>query len=535
MTINLEYINCFSKQIEETSGEELKKVLCSGREVRVLSGKNTYFWNFCQKGLNHDFDAIYARGIEKFVITSSNKVKSLINRISPKIPLSEMAKKMLKASAIGVGGFAGWLVGLVYTVSMSNLILHEYGHAWAVNQLQTGANPIVNAVAKFWLEKGNWTNWFWGVRQGALGNWTGTTNPRAPLTDFGKSLTSDQRELFIFSAGIGAELVLNLTIAGLGLLALRKKQRVLGASLLGFALISHSAAHSYIRRSPELLSVWVGKPGGDPPLIARYLAKLLGCSNVEAFRLLWYGYLFFPLALLGLLIALFIKSPEEVPDESVLMRLLLEKNPPFAFRKILAEVEIEMSSEIEKMDEKNSGELVWKICDRLISKIKNQSEMRTIFEKTRSQISKELKGRVGHYVTFSFRLRMVAAIAAFVAYQLRDVSQHLIPALAPAFYYLTGIFIIAQGVSLLLDFIQTGLDLCNEKLSILAKTISISKLVLSIATFAFITAALFTPGLNGMILSVLIITALIRLILFCIQLIEIRMLSARVAKRAPLA
>ena len=165
-------------------------------------------------------------------------------------------------------------VGLSYGQSQSNLILHEYGHAWAAKKIWPEAKTVVSANALHWLKERNWYNWFWGVRQDAPGNWTGIQGPRGPLSEFGKSLTPVEQGLFIAGAGLGSELILTSTVAGLGLLALKRKHRVLGASLLGSALILHTGAFSYIRRYPELLVSPDGVAKGDPGEIATGLSSL---------------------------------------------------------------------------------------------------------------------------------------------------------------------------------------------------------------------------------------------------------------------
>lgn len=525
MTINLDYINNFSNKVERSSLNGLQQVLRDGRELRLGSGKKVHFWNFEQKKVHQAFDQVYARGIERLATASPSKISTFTSKIICKSPFSDATRKAALAAKIGLSGFAGWLVGKVYTQSMSNLILHEYGHAWAMNQTYDDANPHVSANAKYWLEQGDWSKWFWGVRTGAPGNWTSSAG--GPLTALGNWLTPTDRDLFISFAGVGAELVVNSLIAGLGLIALKKKHKALGASLLGFALISHSAGHSYLRRCTELLKEWDPKAGGDPPRIALDLSSILGCSPVEAFRFLYYGYLFAPLALLAALVFLFIKPTQEIPDECVLMRLLTENNS-LELKKVLAQVEVEMGVEcgkMESLEEKEKEQLMIRLSDRLIEKIKENRETCLLFKNTRRQISQELKGKVNPYVNFAFRLRGIAMIVAFLAYQVRLISQELAPKLLQLFNFLAGLFIIAQSISFILDCVQTVSDVFNERITQLTKVISVARTSLSLATLVIISTSLFVPGLNAITLPFLIISSVVRLVFFAIHIREMRKMA----------
>lgn len=522
MLINSEYNTNFFNQVEQSSPEELKQILREKREIRILSGKRVHFWDLNQKKIHQCFDAIYQRGIEKLARSSSSEMRFLSSKIPLHPSFSPMDQKAMEAAKIGLGGFAGWLVGRIYVQSMSNLILHEYGHALAIDAIKVDPHPQVSANAKYWLEQGNWYNWFWGIRKGGPGNWTNFGDPSAALSEFGKWLSPTERGLFVTFAGLGAELAVNSAIAGLGLLAIRRKHRVLGASLLGFSLISHSAAHSYIRRSSELLDHWTKNPGGDPPLIAVDLAALLNSTRVAAFRLLYYGYLFFPLILLGILTFLFMKPAEEIPDECVLMRLLTECSS-FELKKMVTELDIEMGflcERMEELEEKKKQELLLNLCDRLIVKIKKSPDTYKLFANMQQQMSREIKGSFNVTSTLSFRIQAIANIIALVAYQLRYLSLQLVPKISQLINYLAGIFIISQSVSFIIDCTQTIFDLLNKKLSTLLKGISILQTSFSLANLVVISTALFVPGLNTIILPFLIVTALIRFVLFYVYLKE---------------
>ncbi|NGX26171.1 MAG: hypothetical protein K940chlam6_00084 [Chlamydiae bacterium] len=521
MAIGNDFLNNFSKEVENASPGKLKEILLSGRAVRVESAQKNHFWDFEQKKLHHDFDTIYTQGVGRLAESIPSKLPKLIDRIVPKFPLE--AKDAGKAVAVGVAGFAGWLVGWVYNNSLSHLILHEYGHAWAANQIYHGANPTVSTGAQHWLNEGNWYNWFWGIRKGAPGNFTSYSY--GPGTDFGNLLSPLERNLFISSAGLGIELALNTTLAGLGLIAIKKKHRALGASLIGFSIVSHSGAHSYIRRFPELLDAWSKQTGGDPPKIASLLSELWNISKVEAFRFLWYGYMLFPIFLIAFLAILIIKPHHDIPDECVLMRLLTAENKSLPLQKILTEVELEMASEckqMEKLPKEEKEKLTIKVCDALLAKIKKNDETRSLFKETRSEISKEIKGK--NHKSFTFRIKEIASLAAFAAYQVRSLE--LINAFSKTFYFLSGLFLVAQAICVLLDSVQTIKDVANEKLSTFAKCISIAKMSLSIVTLIVITPTLFIAGAAGYAMPFFLAAAVMRLALGVMNHFEMRRISA---------
>ncbi len=527
MMIDSLYINNFSNEVTNTPPGELKEILLAGRGMRVESAQKTHFWDLEQKKLHRAFDSIYALGIQRLAETTPSKLPLLVDRISPRFPAG--GKEAVQAAKIGLGGYAGWLVGWGYGKSQSNLILHEYSHAWAAKKIYPETDPKVSVNALHWLKERNWYNWFWGIRQDAPGNWTSYAG--GPLSEFGKSLTPLERNLYITSAGLGSELILTSAVAGLGLLAIKRKHRVLGASLLGFSVISLSGAHSYIRRYPELLVSPDGVAKGDPGEIATGLSSLWDISKSEAFRILWYGYLFVPILLFTCLAILLVKPLQDIPDECVLMRLLTQEDKSFELRKILLEVELDMASECKQMEElstENQEKLTLKACDALIKKIKANPETRALFKKIRKEIAKEIKGS-NHLGGLKFKLQEIAAIVAFTAYQIRNLElANIFPKLI---YYLSGLFLIAQSICTLYDCIQTVRDLANEKFSALAKGISIARAALSIATLIVIAPTLYAPVVATYTVPFLIAAAVARLALAGIQYLEMRRISAQQAKR----
>ena len=528
MFINEDKIDLLNQNVSNSSSvDELKKVLYSGHEIRLLSGKNTRFWHFDQKELHRRYDEIYQSGVKKLVdlSQSGSAISSLSSRIQNKI-FPYTGKDAANVAKIGAAGFAGWLVGWVYDQSKSNLILHEYGHAWMANQIYQNANPHVSTISQYWFSKGMWYKWLWGVRKGAPGNWTSYSS--GPLTHFGHSLTPLERNLLITSAGLGAELIANTAVAGLGLLAIRKKQRALGASLIGFSIISNSVAHSYIRRGKELLEHWNWRHGGDPPIIASQLAKFLHATAVQAFRLLYYGYIFLPVVILGLFISMFIKVPHDIPEESVLMRLLVQEKDSPEIKELCARVEIEAYPELQNFEAKTKDQqekAIVKITDLLLQKIHENSKANALFNKVRTQISKELKGTVGHYLNYAGRLRAMASIFAFAAYELRNITHELLPALKGIFTFLSSAFVVLQSIASMIDIAQMVHDLANPKLSHITKAISVAQTILSITTTVVISVALFTATLNGMILPFLLIAAAVQLVFFGIKFLERRRLG----------
>ncbi|MDN3506700.1 MAG: hypothetical protein P0S96_05680 [Simkaniaceae bacterium] len=493
MDVNVDYLETLDKVVTNSRVNSLKEVLLHGRELRLESGKSTPFWDIEQRQLHAKFDALYTRGVERLSREAPSKLPALIERVTPRIPFQGIASM---AAKIGLGGLAGFLVGSVYNNSKSNLIIHEYGHAWAAHAIWSNVQTRVSTLAQYWIKVGDFWKWFDGVREGAPGNYTSFRFPNGPphITHFGEHLTAAERSLFISSAGLGAELVLNSTVAGLGLLAIRRKQRVLGVSLIAMTLAPFSGGHSYIRRWPGLLHKWDPPPNGDPARIAKLMGEVFNISNVDAYRILWYGYIFLPILLLGLMAIALFKPVSEVPKECVLMRMLADGKDQPALQKILTEVELENAEKCQamaKMNQEEKEKLIVTLSDSLLSKIKAEPETRALFKETHNTLEKELKK--DQPLNFTMKMKSVAALVSLVAFQIRSLD--LVAAMAPVFFILTGVFLFAQSLSVLLDGVQTISDLANEKLNTRIKALSVAKTALSAVSLAGITAVLFVSSL----------------------------------------
>lgn len=504
--LDCNYVTSFSTSIAGTEDRsEIKKILIDGRARRFSSEKGTYFWNFAQKAIHRSFDAEYAKGMKK--LADSTEKISLHSSLS-----TVFVKEGVQGTKIGAGALASWFLAWVYGNSMSNLILHEEGHAWACKLIYNDVSPETHTNAWHWLKTHNWYNWFWGVREGGPGNYT--TIPTGPLTEFGKFLSDDAKALLIDGGGIGAELALNLFIASMGLLAIRNKHRILGASLLMFALSAHSAAHSYIRRSSVAIA------GGDPLEIGEDISRILNCDFSTAFQLLYWGYLLLPIALVGLMAAAFLKPTHAIPDEFVLMRLLAEKSGDLSM--ILTEVEIELDKEIQKLP-KEQG--ICLITRALLQKIHANPQASSLFNETREILNKEYKGKFYRQFNWSDRLRIVAAITATLAYFVLGILKNsTVPILKEVFTAVTATFIVSQTISLIFDIMQSISDWHNQSLSHLAKGLSISRTTLSIASLAITIGFLLTPGLNATFLIVLTTLVALRVIIYIAHTWEIRRL-----------
>lgn len=530
MAVKEPYLNILSEDVINARPNKLKEVLLEGRQIRLESGKSTPFWDLEQKKLHSRFDALYAKGIERLAQKAPSKLPALMERAVPRIPFQGMAAT---AAKIGLGGVAAYLIGFVYNNSKSNLIIHEYGHAWAAHAIWSNVQTKVSTIAQYWIKMGDFWKWFDGVREGSPGNWTSFSFPNGPshLTHFGEHLTAVERDLFITSAGLGAELVLNSTIAGLGLLAIRRKQRVLGVSLIAMTIAPFSGGHSYIRRWPELLHKWTPIKSGDPAQIAKDMSAVFDISKVDAYRILWYGYIFLPILLLGLMAIALFKPISEVPKECVLMRMLAEGKDHLPLQKILTQVELENAEsckEMHKMSQDEKEKLVVKLSDTLLRKIKENPEAKALFKETHKTLEKELKK--DQPLNFTMKIKGAAALISLVAYQIRSLD--LVKAMAPVFFFLTGLFLFAQSLCVLLDGVQTIKDLANEKLNTRIKTLSVAKTALSVIALAGISALLFVTGLAPFAIPFFIAIVVAQVGILALRHLENRRLAAEIAKPA---
>jgi len=528
MLVDESYLNTLSEGVVNARSNKLKEVLLEGRQVRLESGKSTPFWDVEQKQLHARFDALYAKGTGRLSREVPSNLPMLMERVTPRIPFQGIAAK---AAKMGLGGLAGYLIGSVYNNSKSNLIIHEYGHAWAGHVIWSNVQTKVSTLAQYWIKMGDFWKWFDGVREGAPGNFTSFAFPNGSphLTHFGEHLTAAERSLFISSAGLGAELILNSTVAGLGLLAIRRKQRVLGVSMIAMTLAPFSGGHSYIRRWPGLLHKWTPIKNGDPAHIARDMSTVFDISKVDAYRILWYGYIFLPILLLGLMAIALFKPVSEVPKECVLMRMLAEGKDQPALQKILTEVELENAEkckEMHKMSQEEKEKFVVKLSDTLLSKIQKNSETKALFNETHKTLEKELKK--DQPLNFTMKIKSAAALVSLVAYQIRSLD--LVQAMAPIFYFLTGLFLFAQSLCVLLDGVQTIKDLANEKLNTRIKALSVAKTALSVVSLAGITAVLFVSSLTPFAIPFFIAIVVAQVGILALRHLENRRLVAEITK-----
>ena len=511
----------------EDGKERFQSLLAQGRELRLLSDKHAPFWDLSQKKIHRLFDAAYGSGID---ILAQQSSLSLNARMGFRMTQNETIQKTAHAGAGALGGFSGWLLGLLYTHSMSHLILHEQGHGWAMQMLFKECEPQLSTNAQYWLEKGEWGKWIRGEREGGPGNWehlpslNSQGNPYE-LTVFGKSLTENQRALWISGGGLLAEMAANTLLATLGLLAIRKKQRFFGGALLGFALISHSAAHSYLRRYDGWPpSSFTHSDGADPLQISHFLSKEYGCSLYEAFQALRVSYALFPLVFLGALSLFLFYSPPEIPDEIVLIRLLREQDRSALLRELarpLTEVEVETDLErleLAKQEAASGGSseerrsltrkkraFAEKIMDKVLAKIHDNKGAFLLFNKMKKEMEAELKGKLQATLPKTSSLRAVAGVTALVAQALLSLQATLFPKVAIAVSLFKNTFFVAQGICSLLDVMQLVNDLRNEALSFKAKMFSTMRTVINLASCLLMAISFFVPGLNLFIIPCVLV------------------------------
>lgn len=528
--INQSYINNFNQRIDGISNrEELKGFLIETRKARIESGKHNHFWNFNQNKLHQKFDSLYAQGLKKLANEEVSSLSKNITTYLSEKPFLPSTEKMIKAAGIGLSAAVGVGAARVYTESMTNLIIHENGHKWAMQAIHQNVEVEVSSNALYWIEKGEWSNWLLGVREGAPGNWAMITNSWKPtLSEFGKSLTLEERKLIISGSGLGAEVLFNTSVAALGILAIKKKRPLLGVLLLSFGISATIFSHNFYNgRHSSLLSNWKSGLGEDPPQIAEYLAKILNCQPSDAFRLFYHGFLALPFTILGVLSALLIKKPEDVTDETALMRLINEKYMSSEIKMVLAEVEIEMADQLTKIlpDSPEYPKLIEKITKKVLTKVKSDTAAKGVFKQAKKDISIELNGKVSLVNSISSKIRTTANVVASLASQMRNLDLLVIPKMAHVFSILSYVSVGAQGVSTILDCIQTIQDMNNDKLDKAQKAISIAKLILSVASVSIIALAILIPGVNAVVIPFILTTTLLRLMLFSVDVIHTRKLA----------
>lgn len=536
-------IDSFYIEVREAiagQGRDLLALLSEGRRIRRISAKNTRFWQFSQKMLHADFDAFYKVGVRHLARESLREEgSSLEGSLAPEIGVREGAVKVGKCAAMRLGLFAGWGLGYIfYTKPMANLILHEQGHAWAEQLIYHNTAPKTRTNAQYWLDRGDFASYFAGRREGGPGNYCAlhvrkdSAHPIA-LTDWGERLTSNQRKLFIMGGGLGIELLFNTLLAVLGSVAIKKKKRVLGSSLLGLALVSHSAAHSYIRRyytSGHNLSA-------DPPTLTRLLAKELHLSHAQAFRILDVGYILLPLMVVSAVSLLLLNAPSDIPEEEVLLRMLKESAPEskehLELALMLKEIEIDYHSErvaLEALGETSVARrrkklLAGKMKNELMKRVYTNRHTCRLFKRTEKAMQKELKGALAAHLPWTYRIRILAALCATFAYALIHVMREVLDKAQPLLSWLCGIFVVASVVSVLVDCTQTLAALRNERLSRYAKGLSVLRTAVSLTATVLICVALFNPLVYPLFLPLLITSSLLGLIVATLQHCEMKRLA----------
>lgn len=529
------YVELFKAYIEARPDEQgLEAALQQGHDLRHLSGQKTRFWQLSRKKLNRQFDAIYAKGVARLAearLKEPHPLEKLEHRYISEPQRPGLLRAVGKGAAIGLGAVGGWAFAYPFSRSMSNLIPHEYAHRWAWMLMRENADPEVHAIAIENWEKGGFWRWLSGTRKGNTGNFVrfsplDPTKP-SPLSPWGSELTPFQQELFLMGAGLGAELVYNSLLAATGFALMKSKQRVLGASVLGFTLLSHSASHSYIRRYLSYSETKLETNTSDPARISSLLASELGCSRVEALKALNVAYALFPVAILATLYFLTWNQGPDIPDEAVMMHLLSKEDLTYDQQKVLMQAVINLEMEMEpELAALNSSALLLQekggavtkeeerhfrrqqrvLYAKFVGKLTHELKNEKLFKRVKSELEKELKGVINSHLPPTVQVRFIASLSAMLAYGLRSISTEILPAFVGAVRVLTPLVIVAQAVVSIIDLIQMISDLRNENLSKKGKILSVAKTALSLVAGTLVCLSLFLSGL-GMVIFLAILGA----------------------------
>jgi len=521
--ITEDFLSQFQQMItsnEEAFQEGFAEYLSTVRKIREENG--TYFWQFAQKERNARFDELYSRAIQLLTFNNNREKSSLIeSHLTPPDSCREIASKTTQIATASLAGFGGWAASYTfYTRPMTNLILHEYGHRWANMLLYKNVDPYVSSNALYWLQNHEWSKWLNGVREGGPGNYTTCMMNPNDLTPWGRLLSPQERQLFILGGGLGIELIANTTIAGLGLLAIKKKRKALGAALIGASVVSHSAAHSYIRRYQDYSVEQLALSGGDPPRIAFLLADMMNCSVKQAYQIMSVSYALFPIVFLSALSFLLWETQSNIPNDIILQHMLTAKldNLPIEdrigyqeFAQILTEIEVEMLDERTHLSQMAPGRekelrtklLAGGVYEKLLEKVQSNPRTKALFKKIQAEKEKELKGKVNSKVPSMYYLRTIAGLSAMIAYLLIPLCRTFMPLYTYLITVFTGIFIVGQSICLLFDTLQTINDVMNEKFSKKAKLFSVLKTATSIALLVVTIVTLISPVFSLFFLPIL--------------------------------
>lgn len=232
-------------------------------------------------------------------------------------------------------------------------------------------------------------------------------------------------------AGIGAETLLNCSLATAGLVAIRAKYRKIGASILGFSFVSHvvswakfffesrldvTSENNLIRGTAYFLNArWITSGTGSPYALREFLSRVLHITPKTSTNLLFFGYLLLPIAAVALMAGIILPKEEGNEGEAAPM---------------------------------------------------STTDM----------------------------LRLTAGVATTIAQSIMRVASASAIHLTTAFKLLSSVSVLAQGVTCFLDCAETYRDLTNARLSDARKGLSVAKSILSIATLVSFTALLCIQG-----------------------------------------
>lgn len=545
-------------------GEDLRTLLVTGRKMRLLSGKNSHFWDASQRALHRRFDAIYAQGLERLAETTFDpKEASLQDRLTPTITLTEAAKKAQGAAAIGLGGFGGWLMGH-FLWARPTLSEFGQGYEYTLSHPSIDHYPELHSGSKLLdpFKENNFSPSSPDGREVQIEDKTKLTPPKnlSQLITLGKELSMpNHQDLYDVGKILGTELLLNTLLGALGILAIKSKQRFLGSALLGFALAAHLGAYHDMRQFQdnlisnlqmrlldtlnkgsqlgEALSSDLPTQSVESSKEFETVNRELQTRSSEVFHLLNIGYLLCPFVILGTLALLILNSSPDIPKELVLTRMLSQKDlTPEVHRElgqILTEIEIEFDEEKKSIETLGEGKaalrkrklLAGKIFRKLQHKVKENRITAQVFKQTEKAMQKEIKGELAARLPKTYRLRVVASMSAFVAYALSRITKEVFPTFTALINAFLGIFIAAQGICLILDGIRTVSDLGNERLTGYVKVISVLRLFVSTTTFVLMCLALFVPPFSPLFLPILLTSVLVGLGLGYLQNSEMKRLA----------
>lgn len=345
----------------------------------------------------------------------------------------------------GASFLAGAAIGNRYVTSGASLVPNLMARARLMKVFWNGALPEIHSTFMDSIlgrrELGNYVyahlflQWRYDrpLLQDGSPVWYDVHN--TSLTDAGfKVISWDQMHHNPFApyydmAGIGAEMAVNGSVAGLGLLAIRNKYKSVGASLLGFSLASHMASWAQFFFQPNsgvLSSEWMSRNWdymaaypwerhimsgvGSPDNLVRFMTNWLPISSKTAVNTLFFGHLLVPIAAVAMLARVVIPKEEVEGQEDVEMSLTDKL-------RVSAAVATSFVQAIKRANVLNAAQKLGFAC-RLLSTVSVLSQALTCYQdcaETRSALQDENRSQVRKGLSVAKSALSLAMLASFTS------------------------------------------------------------------------------------------------------------------------